>query len=42
MTLSNALISPVLQLQAELVMMSQIRSHIEYLVQTYYILVLIL
>ena len=42
MILSNALILPVSQLQAELVMTSQIRSHIEYLVQTYYILVLIL
>ena len=43
MILSNALISPVSQLQAEqLVMTSQIRSHIDYLVQTYYILVLIL
>jgi len=41
MILSNALISHVSQLQAELVMTSQIRSHIEYLVQTY-ILVLIL
>jgi len=37
--LSNALISPVSQLQAELVMASQIRSHIKYFVQTYYILV---
>ena len=42
MILSNALILPLSQLQAELVMTSQIRSHIEYLVQTYYILVLIL
>jgi len=42
MILSNALISPVSQLQAELVMTSQIRSHIEYVVQTYYILMLIL
>ena len=40
--LSNALILPVSQLQAEQVMTSQIRSHIEYLVQTYYILLLIL
>jgi len=42
MILSNALLSPVSQLQTEQVMMSQIRSHIEYLVQTYYIIVLIL
>jgi len=34
--LSDALIVPVLQLQ------TQIRSHIEYLIQTYYILLLIL
>jgi len=40
MILLNALISLVSQLQTELVMTSQIRSHIEYLVQTYYILVL--
>jgi len=42
MILSNALISPVSQPQAELVVTSQIMSHIEYLIQTYYILVLIL
>jgi len=42
LVLSNALISPVSQLQAKLVITSQIRSHKEYLVQTYYILVLIL
>jgi len=42
MILSNALILPVSQLQAEQVMTSQIRSHIEYLVQTYCILLLIL
>jgi len=36
------LILPVLQLQTEQVMTSQIRSHIEYLVQTYYIPLLIL
>jgi len=42
MILSNAFVSPVLQLQSELVMTSQIRSHIEYLVQTYYVLVLTL
>ena len=40
--LSNALILPVSQLQTQQVMTSQIRSHIEYLIQTYYILVLIL
>jgi len=39
--LSNALILPVSQLQTQQVMMSQIRSHIEYLIQTYYILVVI-
>jgi len=37
-----ALILPISQLQTEQVMTSQIRSHIEYLIQTYYILVLIL
>ena len=42
MILSNALISLVSQLQAELVMTSQIMSHLEYIVQTYYIRVLIL
>jgi len=40
--LSNAVILPIWQLQTEQVMTSQIRSHIEYLIQTYYILVLIL
>jgi len=40
MMLSNALFLPVSQLQTQQVMTSQIRSHIEYLVQTYYILVL--
>jgi len=39
MTLSDALILPVSQLQTQGVM-SQIRSHIEYLIHTYYILVL--
>jgi len=39
--LSDALISPVSQLQTQQVMRSQIRSHIEYLIQTYYMLVLI-
>jgi len=42
MILSNAVIIPVSQLQKEQVMTSQIRSHIEYLVQIYYILVLVL
>ena len=39
--LSDAQILPVSQLQTQQVMTSQIRSHIEYLIQTY-ILVLIL
>jgi len=40
MILSDALILPVglSQLQTQQVMTSQIRSHIEYLIQTYYIL----
>jgi len=42
MILSNAFILPASQLQTEHVMTSQIRSHVEYLVQTYNILVLIL
>ena len=42
MILTNALILPISQLQTQQVMTSQIRSHIEYLKQTYYILVLIL
>jgi len=41
MILSDALILPVSQLQTQQVMTSQIRSHIEYLIQTYHILVLI-
>ena len=40
--LSDALILPVSQLQTQQVMTIQIRSHIEYLLQTYYLLVLIL
>jgi len=40
--LSDALILPVSQLQIEQVMTSQIKSHIEYLIHTYYILVLVL
>jgi len=42
MILSDALILPVSQLQTQQVMTSKIRSHMEYLIQTYYILVLIL
>jgi len=42
MILSDALILPISQLQTQQVMTSQIRSHVEYLIQTYYILMLIL
>jgi len=42
MILSNALILPISQLQTQQVMTSQIMPQIEYLIQTYYILVLIL
>jgi len=42
MILSDAFILSVSQLQTQQVMTSQIRSHREYLIQTYYILVLIL
>jgi len=42
MILSDALILPVSQLKTQQVMTPQIRSHIEYLKHTYYILVLIL
>jgi len=42
MILSDALILPVLQFQTLQAMTSQIRSHIEYLMQTYLIIVLIL
>jgi len=42
MILSDALILPISQLQTKQVMTSQINSYIEYLIQTYYILVLIL
>jgi len=42
MILSDVLIFPVLKLQTQQVMTSQIRSHIEYLIQIYHILVLIL
>ena len=38
---SDALILPVSQLQTQQVVTSQIMAHIEYLIQTYYILVLI-
>jgi len=38
---SDALILSISQLQTQQVMTSQIRSHIEYLIQTYYILLLI-
>jgi len=42
MILTDALNIPIIQLQTEQVMASQIRSHIEYLIHTHYILVLIL
>jgi len=42
MILSDALISPVSQLQTQQVMTSRIRSHTEYLIKTYYILLLVL
>jgi len=42
MILSDALILPASQLQTQQVMTSQIRSHIEYLIQTYYTLMIIL
>ena len=38
MILSDTLILPASQLQTQQMMTSQIRSHIEYLMQTYYIL----
>jgi len=41
MILSDAFILPILQLQKQQVMTSQIRSHIEYLIQTYSIFFLI-
>jgi len=40
MNLSDSLILPASQLQTEQMMTSQIRSHTEYLIQTYHILVL--
>ena len=42
MILSYTLILPISQLQTQPVMTSQIKSHIEYLIQTYNIRVLIL
>jgi len=42
MTLSDALTLPISQLQTQQEITSQIRLHIEYFIQTYYILVLIL
>jgi len=42
MVLSYALILPMSQLQTQQLMTSQIRSHIEYLIQTQNILVLML
>ena len=41
MILSDVLILPISQLQTQQLMTSQIRSHIEYLIQTYYIVMLI-
>jgi len=41
MILSDSLILPVSHLQTQQVMISQIRSRIEYLLQTYYIFVVI-
>ena len=42
MILSDALILLVSQVQIQQMMTSQIRLHVEYLIQTYYILLLIL
>jgi len=42
MILSDALIIPVSQLERQQVKTALIRSHVEYLIQTYFILVLIL
>jgi len=39
---SYTLIVPMLQLQTQQLIMSQIKSHIEYLIQTYNILLLML
>jgi len=38
MILSDALILPISQLQTQKVMTSQFRSHTEYLIRTYYII----
>jgi len=42
MILSDSLILPTSQIQTQQVMTSQIKSHREYFIHTYYILVLIL
>jgi len=42
MILSYTFILPVSQLQTQQVMTSLIRSHVEYLIQTYHILMLVL
>jgi len=42
MILSHTLIIPMSQLEAQKLMTSQIRSHVEYLIRTYNILMLIL
>jgi len=42
MILSDALILHISQLQTQQMMTSQIRSHVEYLIQTYYIVLLML
>jgi len=42
MILSDALILPISQLQTQQMMTSQIRSHIEYLIETSHIVFLIL
>jgi len=42
MILSDALILPISELQTQQMMMSLIRSHIEYLAQIYHIVMLIL
>jgi len=39
---SDVLILPISQLQTQQIMTSQIMSHIEYLIQTYYIVLLTL
>jgi len=42
MIISDALILPISQFQTQQVMTSQIRSHIEYLIQPYYTLIILL